>query len=138
MGETRGRSEPSRYLEATTPGRGADEHKRPRPGPEYPFYEPSTSHHSRSRHPDTLNNSTIQQPQSTVTASNDGLVGCTSLELVVLASPRSIRCLYCYKDFRCLTKKVEQDSPAEPKMVARAALLVENGPRTTIVALNRG
>ena len=105
MGETRGRSEPSRYLEATTPGRGADEHKRPRPGPEYPFYEPSTSHHSRSRHPYTLNSSTIQQPQSTVTASNDGLVGCTSPELVVLASPRSIRCLYCYKDFRCLTKK---------------------------------
>ena len=33
---------------------------------------------------------------------------------------------------------LEHDSPADPKMGAVAAVLVENGPRTTIVALNRG
>ena len=100
---TRGRSEPPRHLEVSTPGRGAEENKRSRSGPEYPLHGPSTSHHYRSRYP-LLNTATIQTPQSTVTASVDGPVGYASLELVVLACPRSIRCLYRYKDFRCLTK----------------------------------
>ena len=101
--ESRGHSRPPRHLATQSPGRGATEKKRIQSGPEYLLYRLSTRHRPRLRYP-TLNSSTIQQPQSTVTASNDGLVGCTSPELVVLASPRSIRCLYSYKDFRCLTK----------------------------------
>ena len=101
---TRGRSKPPRHLEVSTPGRGAEEKKRSRSGPEYPLHGPSTRHHFRSRHP-ILTTATIQTPQSTVTASVDGLVGYASFELVVLASLRSIRCLYRYKDFRCLTKR---------------------------------
>ena len=101
--DLRGRSRPPRHLAVQSPGRGAKEQKRRQPGPEYLLHRISTRHRFRFRYP-AQNISTIQQPQSTVTASNDGLVGCTSPELVVLASPRSIRCLYCYKDFRCLTK----------------------------------
>ena len=49
---------------------------------------------------------TAQLTRSTVTASVYGLVGVVSPELTVLASPRSTRCLYCNKDFRCLTKSL--------------------------------
>ena len=101
--ESRGHSRPPRNLATLSPGRGATEKKRIQSGPEYLLHRLSTRHRPRLRYP-FQNNSTIQTPQSTVTASNDGLVGCTSPELVVLASPRSIRCLYCYKDFRCLAK----------------------------------
>ena len=101
--EARGRSEPPRHLEVSTPGRGAEENMRPRSGPEYPLYGPSTSHHYRPRYP-FPNTAPILTPQSTVTASVDGPVGYASLELAVLACPRSIRCLYRNKDFRCLTK----------------------------------
>ena len=65
----------------------------------------STSHRPRPRYP-AANTDPIQTPQSHVTASVDGLVGYISSELVVLACPRLIRCLYCYKDFRCLTKSI--------------------------------
>ena len=92
----RGRSEPPRHLEVSTPGRGAEENKRPRPGPEYPFHEPSTSRHDRFRYPH-LNTATSQTPHPTVTASVDGPVGYASLELAVLACPRSTRCLYVIK-----------------------------------------
>ena len=102
--EFRGRSCPPRNLASLTPGRGAKETKRIQSGPEYPIHRLSTCQRASHRGP-TSNRSTAKTPQSTVTASYDGLVGFTSSELVVLASPRSIRCLYCYKDFRCLTKK---------------------------------
>ena len=92
----RGRSEPPRHLEVSTPGRGAEENKRSRSGPEYPLHEPSTSRHSRSRYPH-WNTATIQTPHPTVTASIDGPVGYASLELAVLACPRSTRCLYVIK-----------------------------------------
>ena len=101
--DIRGRSRPPRRLEAQPPGRSATEQKRILTGPEYLTHRLSTRPRSSLTYP-TLNISTIQTPQSTVTASFDGLVGFASSELVVLASPRSTRCLYCYKDFRCLTK----------------------------------
>ena len=101
--EFRGLSRPSRNLASLTPDRDATENKRIQEGPEYPIHGLSTC--QSFRHTCLpLYRSTTTTPQSTVTASYDGLVGLTSPELVVLASPRSIRCLYCYKDFRCLTK----------------------------------
>ena len=96
--DLRGRSRPPRYL-AVSPGRGATEQKRIQTGPEYLLHRLLTRHRPRLRHP-ALNSSTFQTPQSTVKASCDGLVGYISSELVVLACPRSTRCLYCYKDFR--------------------------------------
>ena len=47
--------------------------------------------------PAYLNTATTQTPHPTVTASVDGPVGYASLELAVLACPRSTRCLYVIK-----------------------------------------
>ena len=102
--ELRGRSRPPRHLAVKSPGRGAKEQKRTKPGPEYLLHRLLTSHRPRSRYP-ASNTDPLQTPQSHVTASVDGLVGYISSELVVLACPRLTRCLYCYKDFRCLTKR---------------------------------
>ena len=79
-----------------TPERDAAEQKRRQKGPEYPIQRISTTY--------MLSQVTTLLTRSTITASYDGLVGLASSELVVLASPRLIRCLYCYKGFRCLTK----------------------------------
>ena len=110
--EMRGRSRPPRNLAVKSPGRGATEQKRIKPGPEYLLHRLLTSHRHRSRYP-VVNTDPLQTPQSHVTASVDGLVGYISSELVVLACPRLIRCLYCYKDFRCLTKAAGQPAATD-------------------------
>ena len=101
----RGRSEPPCHLALPTPGQGAEENKRPRLGPEYPLHEHSTSRLHRSRHP-YLNTATTQTPHPTVTASVDGPVGYASLELAVLACPRSTRCLYVIKTLDVWKKSI--------------------------------
>ena len=102
--DIRGRSYPPRILVSLTPDRDAAEQKRMQEGPEYPIQRLSTTRMPATV-PHQLTNPPQAKPQSTVTASYDGLVGLASPELVVLANPRSIRCLYRNKDFRCLTKK---------------------------------
>ena len=102
-----GRSRPPRHLAVKPPGRGAKEQKHIKLGPEYLLHRLLTSHRpTLATVPSQLTDPPRAKPQSTVTASVDGLVGLASPELVVLANPRSIRCLYCNKGFRCLTKSV--------------------------------
>ena len=101
--DIRGRSYPPRILVSLTPDRDAAEQKRMQEGPEYPIQRLSTTH-TLATVPLQLTDPPRAKPQSTVTASVDGLVGLAGSELVVLANPRSIRCLYCNKGFRCLTK----------------------------------
>ena len=72
--EFRGCSRPSRHLASLTPGRDATETKRIQLGPEYPIHRLSTRQRVSHRHP-TSNRTTPAKPQSTVTASYDGMMG---------------------------------------------------------------
>ena len=116
--DTRSRSKPSRPPVSLTPERDAAEQKRRQKGPEYPIQRISTTY--------MLAQVTTLLTRSTITASYDGLVGLASSELVVLASPRLIRCLYCYKGFRCLTKRKKRCKFG--LKLPRATMTLSDGP----------